>query len=152
MINTKDLAMVVTMMSKLNDQDLETVLATVSAMNTSGKKSKGTKPVASVETKDFDLAPIVGKTKYEDEAVTVTKYDKQWRIYLHVPSYWGRRKGRSLQEAKEARDKIKYAIKMDFKRYGATWAGDYKTHNFFWVFPDKKSAKAYIENRKAYNK
>ena len=84
---------------------------------------------------------IVGDIMWQEDFCTVTKADKQYRLYITCPV-----KG-------EKGEKIRYAIKAGAKQtYGAVFAGNYAEHEIFWAFPTKKSADAFIASRKEYAK
>lgn len=89
---------------------------------------------------------IPGKYMYQGSFCTVTDCtgkDKapDYRIYIHCPIPG--KKGQNI------RNGIKYSA---VEKYGAKWAGDYEKSIFFWAFPSKKNADAFIKAEKEYAK
>ena len=132
----------------LNDTDAQKVLDIVRAY-ASGASAPVSKPVAVAPTaKTLNVVEEpssrndkpVGKPVWQEDFLTVTLVDKQYRLYVTCPV--GGEKGKA----------IRYAIKASAKEHGAKFAGNYDAKEIFWAFPSKAKADAFIKARKAYDK
>ena len=89
------------------------------------------------DSKKKDTLEIEGKVVWQEDFCTVTNIEKKYRLYITCPV-----KG-------DKGEKIRYAIKKNAKEnYGVKWAGEYGTGKIYWEFPDAKTAKQFISDRK----
>lgn len=98
------------------------------------KSESGSTPKSElhIPAEKSESAPVQGEKIWQDDDVTVSLVDGVYRLYIEtrVP-------------------KVRYAIKSSSKgTYGVKFAGNAKTNNFFWCFPDKDSAELFILDRK----
>ena len=130
-----------------NDTDAQKVLDIVRAY--ASGSAPVSKPVATApEKKTLNVVEEssprndkpVGKPVWQEDFLTVTLVDRQYRLYVTCPV--GGEKGKA----------IRYAIKASAKEHGAKFAGNYDAKEIFWAFPSKAKADEFIKARKAYDK
>ena len=124
--------------AKLTDDQTTKLIAIIKGFQSQSVVPQTT-PTPQAQTQTLHLpeekptpAPMVGEKVWQDDDVTVTLEDGKYRLYItnKIP-------------------KVKQAIKNQAKNeYGAEYAGNFKMHNIFWVFPDKDSAELYVLCRK----
>ena len=98
-----------------------------------------------VESEPWTPAPMTGKKIWQEDFITVTDNNGEYRVYLTIPK--GSNPG-AQKKLNDVRDFLKDQIKRDFK---AVWAGNFDTHDIYWTFPSKSACEKYIKARKAYN-
>ena len=123
-------------------------LAEINGTSTPAKSAPSTKLSVPEDRKEHK--PMVGKKLWQEDWVTVTDNDGEFRVYLEVP-HLVRKKGEAdNKKAKQRADFIRNKLKEEFKDMGAVWGGDFDNGDIFWVFPNKTTTNKYIKARKKY--